>query len=716
MAERFFSDSWYRVAQARPSLRPGIAQERHIYGGQPWYVLRDRLTGKSHRLSPAAHLLIGRMDGRRDMDTLWREAVEALGEDAPSQDDALTLLAQLHAADLLRLPGAPDVAELLERRRKADSTLVKQNVLSPMSLRLPLVNPDRFLIATLPLVRWLIGPVGLLLWLALCAPALVMAAQSWPELTGNLSDRLLSGGNLALLVAVYPAVKAMHELAHGWVARAFGCEVPEMGLMFLVFFPVPYVDATAAAGLASKWQRAAVGAAGIMAELLLAALALYAWRVLEPGLARAVMFNVMAIGGLSTLLVNGNPLLRFDGYFVMSDLIEVPNLAQRASRFWGHLVERYAFRVPAMPDFTARPFERGVFLLYAPAAFIYRIFISLSIALFVASSYFVVGVLLGLWSLVMSLGKPVGSALWKVATGPRLRRVRGRAVALTGAGLLALGALAGLVPLPLSVASEGVVWLPETAQIRTRTAGFVEAAPVAAGSAVAPGTVVLRLGDPVFDAELAVLEAALAEARLRHDRMRVSDPARAGVTAIALEDAAARLAEAQARADRFGLRAETAGRFVPARPLADLARRWAAEGELIGHVLPAGGATGTVRAIVLQRDAELVRERLRGVTVAALAAPLAPLEARLLRAVPAGQFALPSPALGTAGGGAVPVDPSDAEGLTALSRVFQLELAAPALEAPFGARVLVRFVLEPEPLGWRLWRRARQLVLSQLDA
>lgn len=215
MSERFFSDLWHRVANARPRLRAGARLGRHVYGGSAWYVLEDRATGKSHRLSLGAYLLVGRMDGRRTTDAIWREAVEELGEDAPSQDDAIGLLAQLHAADLLRLPGAPDVAELLERRRKHDSMLVKQNLLGPLSFRLPLWNPDRFLERTLPLVRPFIGLLGLALWLALVIPAALPAGESWTELTTNLSDRLLGAENLAILLLTYPAVKALHELGHG---------------------------------------------------------------------------------------------------------------------------------------------------------------------------------------------------------------------------------------------------------------------------------------------------------------------------------------------------------------------------------------------------------------------------------------------------------------------------------------------------------------------
>jgi len=130
-------------------------------------------------------------------------------------------------------------------------------------------------------------------------------------------------------------VKALHELGHAYALKHWGGEVHELGLMFLVFLPVPYVDATGSASFGQKWQRALVGAAGIIVELLLSAIALFIWLNAEEGLVRAFAFNVMVIGGVSTVFFNGNPLLRFDGYYILSDLVEIPNLGDRSKRYLG---------------------------------------------------------------------------------------------------------------------------------------------------------------------------------------------------------------------------------------------------------------------------------------------------------------------------------------------------------------------------------------------
>lgn len=143
-------------------------------------------------------------------------------------------------------------------------------------------------------------------------PALVLAGIHWPALTENVLDNVFATQNVVILALTYPIVKLIHELGHGFIAKAHGGEVHELGVMFLVFFPVPYVDASSSTAFRSKYSRAGVAAAGILVEVLLAALAMYVWHVVEPGIVRAVAFNVMMICGFSTIVFNANPLLRFD--------------------------------------------------------------------------------------------------------------------------------------------------------------------------------------------------------------------------------------------------------------------------------------------------------------------------------------------------------------------------------------------------------------------
>src|SRR5262249_35067705 len=176
-------------------------------------------------------------------------------------------------------------------------------------------------------------------------PALFLVWPHWPELTNNLSDRVLAVDNLLVLYLAFPVIKMLHELGHATATKAGGGEVHDLGIMVLVLLPVPDGGAAASAVFKAKYRRAMVGAAGIAVELFIAALAFYLWLLVEPGLLRATLFNVMLIASVSTVLFNGNPLLRYDAYYILADLIEMPNLAGRSTRYWGYLIERYILGV-----------------------------------------------------------------------------------------------------------------------------------------------------------------------------------------------------------------------------------------------------------------------------------------------------------------------------------------------------------------------------------
>ena len=229
-----------------------------------------------------------------------------------------------------------------------------------------------------------------------------------------------------MLLIAYPAVKALHELGHAYAIKRWGGEVHEIGLMFLVFMPVPYVDASDSLSFPSKWKRAFVASAGILVEALLAAIAMIVWESAESGMVRAFAFNVMLIGGVSTLFFNGNPLLRFDGYYVLSDIIEIPNLGRRANQYLGYALQKYLLGADPPTNPATAPGEPAWFLFYAIASFVYRLFIFTAIVLLVASKFFSLGIFLAIWTLFLMFGLPLLKHSWFLFTAPSLRRHRDR--------------------------------------------------------------------------------------------------------------------------------------------------------------------------------------------------------------------------------------------------------------------------------------------------
>jgi putative peptide zinc metalloprotease protein len=709
-----FSPSWYRVADIKPRLRSHAKVHRQHFRGQLWYVLQDQASGRYHRFSPSANLVISLMDGHRSVQEIWDLACSRLDEDVLTQDEMIRLLAQLHRSDVLHGDVPPDLGEMSERAAKQQRRKLMMSFLNPLAVRLPLIDPERFLGATFPLVRPLFSWFGMVLLLAVVGTAIVFAGVHWPALTENITDRVLAAESLLLLVVTYPLVKALHELGHGYAVKKWGGEVHEMGVMFLVLMPVPYVDASASAAFREKWRRALVGAAGIIVELLLASIALFAWLHLEPGLVRAFAFNVMLIGGVSTLLFNGNPLLRFDGYYVLSDLLEIPNLAQRANRYLGYLVQRHLFRVAdATNPVTARG-EAAWFVFYGLAAFIYRLFIMVAIVLFVASKFFVIGVVLAIWSCLMMYGLPLAKGLWFLMTSPTLRRRRGRAFGVIGGALAAAALVLLAMPVPYGTVTEGVVWTPGDAVIHARAEGVVAEVLAQPNSRVAPGDPLIQMEEPFLAARVRVLEAEVKELELRYTATNVDDRAEAKIVRERLRHARAELALNRQRSADLLVRSRTAGWFILPRA-ADLPGHYVNKGETLAYVVDYSAPI--VRVVVNQDVIDLVRQRTRAIEVR-----LADRLSRVLSAepgleMPSATDRLPSLALSTMGGGQVVMDPSGPDEIKALERLFLLDLHLDSAAgiSTIGGRVHVRFDHGTEALAWRIYRTVRQLFLRQFN-
>jgi putative peptide zinc metalloprotease protein len=714
-SERFLSPSWYRVSALKPRLREHVTVRMHRYRGQLWYVIGDGLRNRVHRLSPAAYVIVASMDGTRTLDTLWSEAAVALGEEAPSQNQVISLLGQLHTNDLIAGDVPPDVRELFERQQKTNRSKLLQWLMNPLAPRIPLVDPNNFLTATLPYVRPLLGRLGGVLWLATVLPALLLAIRYWPELTQNVSDRVLPVGNLLLIIAVYPVIKLLHELGHGYMTKAHGGEVHELGVMLLVLLPMPYVEVSAAAGFRSKWTRCAVGAAGVMVELFIAALALCVWLLVEPGLVRALAFNVMLTASVSSVLFNGNPLLRYDGYYVLADAVEVPNLALRGRQYWLHLLRRYIFRLRNLTDFPSTRGERIWFLLYIPVAVAYRLSVTIGIALFLMGRYHAAGVALALWGIGAGVAAPAVRGVWSLISSPDYARNRVRVLTLTAAAAAAVLLLLD-VPLPLHTVAEGIVWLPDDAIVRAGADGFVTAVDAAPGDGVLRGQVLVESVDPELAAKVKSLRAQEAGLLVKLDAVRFTDRVEAIVTEAELKAVRTELALAEHQTALLRTRAGDSGIFAMADP-ADMPGRYFKRGDVLGYVVPVTGAR-LVRATVAQENIDLVRNHVHDARIM-LTDHLnrRPLDVVSVREVPAGNDKLPSAALGSLGGGDTATDPKDDKGMTTLNRVFQfdLRLAAPVMHAGFGSRAYVRFDHDWEPLGEQLWRRARQLLLSRVE-
>ena len=704
---------WAAWRGRRPCLRASTRLHRVRYRGEPWLLLDDPLGGEQLRLNGLAAELVQRLDGRRPLAAVLESLGVPLDPLQGPPAGVRDLLLQWQAMGLLATGGEEDVHRQQAWRAQQAQRRRRSRWLRLLYPRIPLIDPAALLARLQGLGRRLFSPIGLLVWGLAILGGLLTAGMHWPALADYGARHFGSLRGWGYLALVYPLVKGVHELAHGLALKAAGGRVHEMGVTLLIFMPIPYVNAREATLLPDRRQRMLVSAAGILAELGLAALALWGWLAFPDGALRELCFSVMTVGGVSTLLFNGNPLLRYDGYYWLCDALDVPNLASRSTALWGWAARRRLLGLRQEPPPAAAPGERKWLWLYAPASLIYRLGITLGIAFYLVDLVPVLGGVLAAWLLVAQWLYPLGRMLHFMARSPALAGRRPGAFARVAA-LIGGVLLIGFLPLPQRTAAEGIVLMPEDALVRAGAEGLVVEQHARQGDRVVPGQVLFVLSDPELASEVAAARARVAELQSSSDRIGLGRRTEQAINRERLQEAQRQLAELLERHRRLALKAPAGGVLQ----LTDHRRqvgRFLRQGDLLGYVSRPGRAT--VRVVARQPDAVRIREGVTGVRVHLGAAGGRWYPARLRAQIPQAIDRLPSAVLGSQGGGDIPVDSRDPERLRTLERVFAFDLVVtdPLAGRFVGRRVQVRFEHPAVPLIPRLYEVLRRMVLQRLQ-
>lgn len=707
--EELFNQNWYRVAGLRARLKQHTRIHRHTYRGKVMYVLQDHVTGQFHRFSPETYQIIGLMDGNHSLQEIWQMACDRLGDDMPTQTDMINLVSKLYRANVLVTDKLPDIEEIDTRKKQFDRKRLVQQFKSPLSIKIPLLDPEKFLRRTMPIVAPLFSMAGVLLWLAVVITGAVLAAMHWQSLTNDMADRVLALENIILIGLTYPFVKVFHELGHAYSVKRWGGEVHEIGLLLLVFFPVPYVDASSATAFRSKYQRMFVGAAGILVEMFIAGLAMILWVNVQESAFRAMLFNILLISGVSTLFFNGNPLLRYDAYYVLNDILEIPNLSMRSNQYIGFLFKRYLFNLKEISSPATSKSEATWLTVYAVASTLYRLFIITAITLFVTSKYFIFGSIIGIWFIYMAIIQPLISTFAKPMTDPQLRTSRSRIYVIGSAVLAVLMILVVVVPVPLATRAEGVIWVSEQAHVYSGESGFVNKVKAVANGPVEKGDVILELNNPELEMKVRVLKAQVEESKARYEA-NINDKNLAEMLREDYQYVLSQYRRAQERFSRLQVRAMLSGNIViPGYD--NLVDRYINRGQVLGYIIDYD--TLPVNAMVAGDDIKYVVNNTERIEVRFASHPADVYQGRIKRITPSADKNLVSPVLSVDGGGDIALDPkSNGNRPQTYREYYHFEIDVP--DAPrkiIEERAYVLFEHKPEPLARRWYRSLRRLFL-----
>ena len=719
-----FSESWYRVKDLAPRLRPTAQITRQHFRGERWYVVRDPAGNQYHRLSDAAYRFVGLLDGSRTVGQAWELVGGQLADDAPTQPEVIQILTQLYAANLIETNISPDATVLLRRHKQQQKKKMQGRLMNLLFPRMPIWDPDSFLRRWMPVVRPLLSGMGMLLWIAVVGTALILVIPKGDELAAaarSAVDLSANPENAIYLYACFGLIKFIHELGHGFFCRRFGGECHEMGIMLLVLVPCPYVDASSAWGFQSKWHRVLVGAGGMIFEVFVAALAAFVWLATrETELINQLAYNVMLIASVSTVLFNANPLLRYDGYYILSDWWEIPNLQRKASEYALGIVKRHVFRVKSQQPLPPVG-QRVNLFVYAIASTVYRVFIGFAIMLLVLfqlpEEVRVLGLVMGLGAIATFFVVPAYKLVKYLALDPELHRKRGRAWAFTLAVVTAVVLFVGVLPWEQRARAQAVIEPLERDYVRVTSPGFVDRVLVADGQEVESGQALVRLSDPRQDAAVEKLRAQVRQAEIEVGQAQVDNPAQYGTSLERLELYRSYLADEERKQAELVIRSPRAGRLISPN-LDQLAGRFLQTGEQLATVDVRD--TMVARATFGQSDAQLLMSegalsRPRDTELRLVSDPAAdPIYAISTELSPASTTDVRHPSLMYAGGGELAPDPSDQTGTKAASQQWQMKVrfGNPGERYLPDQRAYVRVTLDRRPLIFQWERRLRQLIMS----
>jgi putative peptide zinc metalloprotease protein len=557
--------------QARLRMRTDLVVTPH---DNATFVIEDPLAGKYFLVGTAEWSFLTRIDGERTI----AEAIAQAATDGP-QGTALTEREGISVARWLVDQGLARPVDAMPAGRGDDKPRVPKAPFNPFMIRLGAFNPDRMLAVADARFGWLWSKWFLAAWCCLGAAALLKLGGSWTSWNA-VPTQILDRDNWLRMGIVWCALKVLHEFGHGLSCKHFGIPVRRAGLLLIFFAPVPYVDVSGSWRIPRRSQRMAISAAGMYLELLVAFGALLLWTPdsLEPF--DRLCVDVVLLAGLNTVAFNANPLMRFDGYYIMADAVGIPNLSGESRRYLSNIV-RFWFRGLDVSDIAGTPFTRRFIKVYSVASFGWRIltFLGIAVSLIAQWSWWGAAASAGVGWFWFGLSLPKQGERQKPPTrtvqGVRRRRaafgVVGAAVSLVVARLAA----------PAPITAPAVVEYAPLSIVRASAAGFVKRVCVREGSDVAEGTLLLELAADDLTSNVKKLEIELEQARLRSRGHLTQDDLakhqREAATVVSLES---QLREYRSQLEGLQVRAPCRARIV-SDDVEGLSGRYVEKGEVL---------------------------------------------------------------------------------------------------------------------------------------
>ena len=575
----------------RLRMRPDLSARHHRYQGRTYWVVKEPVGLNYFRFHEEEYAILGMLDGRTSLDEIKEQFEQEFAPQKITFQDLLNFVGMLHRSGLVISESPGQGKQLVKRRDEKKWRELLGKLTNVFALRFRGVDPERFLNWLYKYTGWFFTWPAVVCVLLFGLSALTLVGVQFDVFSARLPTfhEFFGPKNWFWLALAMGTVKVLHEFGHGLSCKHFGGECHELGAMMLVFTPALYCNVSDSWMLPNKWHRAAIGAAGMYVELFLASIATYLWWYSTPGLFNHICLSVMFICSVSTVIFNGNPLLRFDGYYILMDLLEIPNLRQKSTE----VLRRYLVEWCLGIEQPENPFlpqgNRWAFAAYTIAAVIYRWMVVFSILFFLNKVFEpyglkIIGQLIALSGFVGLIVQPIWELGKFFYTPGRMNKVKKERLVASAAIIIAAVAVVLFVPLPFSVPCPFEVQVHNAAAVYAGAPGQVAEILAKPGQHVKQDEVLIRLDNPQLRLELESARGKMNEARQSLDnlrRARFKDPAAVDQLEQAEQilDAAARQFQAkQLEVARLEIKSPIAGIVIPAPQRTDKAAK--SEGRL----------------------------------------------------------------------------------------------------------------------------------------
>ena len=497
-------------------MRPDLRVQKVFYQSEPHWVVKDPHDQQYHQYNEHEFAILNWLDGKISFHELREKFERKFSPYRVSYRELTTIIRELFKKSVVVSTRGGNGIQLHDYSREKRREKLQKKLKSVLAIQLKGWDPSRFIEATYPLVSWFFSRTMVKLNVLFVMSAIAWLLFHYDEFLARLPNlwTLFDGSNLISLGLIIMTTKMLHELGHAYVHRKFGGECHEIGVMIFFFMPTMYCNTSDSWMLTDKWKRMAIGAGGVYVEMVIFALSTYLWWFSSIGLMQNVYLNLMVVCSISAALTNGNPLMRYDGYFVLSDWLEIPNLSQRSSKEIRRLFFNKCLGVEREVDHWSSNFNKRVFFAYGIASFLYKVLLIITISYFLTQQFQFLGLAnLGLAIATMCLiglffppVKAVYSYFKEPGNAQHVNPLRAR-VTFAVVGILL--AVIFLLPLPYYVPGECTVEMANQATVYAGDGGRVEAIFVKPGQWVEKDDVLVQLANENLHEQILGLEAEL---------------------------------------------------------------------------------------------------------------------------------------------------------------------------------------------------------------